>query len=793
MTRIPYHRITSTTARAAAFLLLLALPVLHAAAQGQPAGLATALETYRLHHLQEKLYVHTDKEFYLCGEICWFRLYAVDATTHRPIGLSKVAYLEWLDKDNRPILQVKAGMTEGHGDGSVYLPLTLRSGNYKLRAYTSWMKNYGADWFFEKSITIVNGRRSAETPPAPTPLQYAVAFFPEGGNLVENIPGKVAFRITDQYGKGIECTGVVTEDEEDTIARVQPYRFGIGAFGLTPRSGHHYRGIFRLEDGTAITSLLPDALKEGTVMSVTPEGKESLRVNVQSTAAGSGVYLIAHTRQSVKIAQAATLSEGKASFLLDKAALGEGISHLTVFNAARQPVCERLVFKYPAHSLPITLHTDKDHYSTREKIDLAVDAGTADCSIAVVRVDTMQDEPANHIGPWLWLASDLKGKIESPGYYFDHPEDEQAMDNLMISHGWRKFRWEEVLAHPDPAFGFPPEYNGAIISGKLIDTRTGAAAKNVQAYLSVPGTRTQFTSAYSDDEGRLRFELKDFYGGQEIIVQTDPSRDSTYRVEITNPFAETYTDNPLHPFLLPRDDSGALADKDLAMQVLNRYAGVRLKQFHVPAIDTTVFYFKADRSYLLDDYTRFTTMEEVMREYVTLMMVQQRDGHFHLPLFNLAHDELFNTDPLVLLDGVPVFNLDSLLSLDPLKIRKLETVQRRYFLGGTYYSGIMNWTTYKGDLGGFILDPRSTVVDYEGLSLQREFYNPRYITGEDKASHVPDFRNVLYWSPYMPSASRGKGALSFYASDLPGKYIVVAEGLAADGTAGSGITSFEVK
>jgi uncharacterized protein YfaS (alpha-2-macroglobulin family) len=105
----------------------------------------------------------------------------------------------------------------------------------------------------------------------------------------------------------------------------------------------------------------------------------------------------------------------------------------------------------------------------------------------------------------------------------------------------------------------------------------------------------------------------------------------------------------------------------------------------------------------------------------------------------------------------------------------------------------MNWTTYKGDLGGYTLDPHATVVDYEGLQLEREFYAPSYAEGEAPESHLPDFRNVLYWSPTVPVDTKGKGQLSFYTSDIPGKYVVVVEGLTADGSAGSSLMSFEVK
>ena len=656
-----------------------------ATAQDQPAAvLGKRLEGYRQHHLQEKLFLHTDKEFYLAGEICWFKVYTVDGSSQKPIDLSKVAYLEWLDKDNKPVLQAKVGLSGGHGDASVYLPLSLRSGNYKLRAYTNWMKNFDADWFFQKTVTIVNARRSQDIPVAEAAPQYHVGFFPEGGNLLEGVTCRIGFRIADAYGKGLDCTGVVTEDEQDTIIRVSPHRFGIGQFALTPRPGHHYRAVFRLADGTAVNSLLPTAAAEGVAMSVVPEGSDGLRVTVQAagagvSASGAMVYLVAHTRQSVKAAEAAPLANGKASFLIDKKVLGEGVSHLTVFNAEKQPVCERLVFKQPSKILNITVQPDAPSYGQRKKINLTVDAGAAnaDCSLSVFRADDLEGNAQSNIAPYLWLSSDLKGRIESPGYYFEHPEDAEAMDDLMLTHGWRRFHWGDVLTSQPRQPEFPPEYNGALITGRMVDSHTGAPAKGVEAYLSVPGTRTQFSTVFSDDEGRLRFELRDFYGGQEVILQTNP-RDTSYRIEIANPFAEGYTADSVAPILLSKNDSDLLAEKSENMEVLNRYAGERLKHLHVPAgFDTTAFYYVADKSYLLDNYTRFTTMEEVMREYVVLMLVKQQGGHWHLPLYEIPYNQFFESDPLILLDGVPVFNIDSLMVLDPLKLRKLETLQRK--------------------------------------------------------------------------------------------------------------------
>jgi hypothetical protein len=782
--------------------ILLLTTCLAIAAFGQNTALgqlAKDLNDYRAERLQEKLFVHTDKNFYLAGEICWFKLYYVDAGTHLPLDLSKLAYLEWLDKDNKPVLQTKIGLSKGHGDGSMYLPLTLRSGTYKLRAYTNWMKNAGADWFFEKDITVVNTHRSAEMPSRDSTQPYNIAFLPEGGNLVEGLTSKVAYRISDTYGRGIICTGVITEDDQDTVARFRPERFGIGSFMLTPRPGHHYRSTIRLSDGTAINTLLPIAYKDGVVMNVLKEDDDHVRVNVVATATGQEVYLIAHTRGSVKIAEAATLRDGKASFLVDKTKLGDGVSQFTLFNSAKQPLCERLIFKYPTHRLHIDVRADKNIYTTRQKINIGISTSGAgdttsktDCSMSVYQTTGLTTASPDHLLDYLLLTSDLKGKVESPEYYFDHPEDGQAADLLMITQGWRRFRWEDVIHHSNPTLEFPPEYNGAIITGHVVNTQTGTSEPNIQGYLAVPGTRTQFTSAYCDDAGKIKFELKDFYGGNEVIVQTNPLTDSMYHIDIASPFVDTYTHRPLPPFTLSRGDSGQLADRNFDMQVLNRYGGMRLKQFQFPDIDTSTFYVHPDFTYLLDNYTRFTTIEEVMREYVVMMLVKRGREHTHLPLLDIAQlDRFFEKDPLVLVDGVPVFDLNKLMVLDPLKLRKLETVHQKFFLGSTDYDGIMNWISYKGDLAGYTLDANATVIDYEGLQLQREFYSPSYGTEQEAADHLPDYRNVLYWSPNISAAS--KSVTSFYSSDVPGKYVVVVEGMAADGTAGSGIGSFEVK
>ena len=314
-----------------------------------------------------------------------------------------------------------------------------------------------------------------------------------------------------------------------------------------------------------------------------------------------------------------------ANFLIDINELGDGISHFTFFNGDKQPVCERLYFKYPKQKLKLSIHTDKDEYEPRKKINLDIFSGDqdgkanqADMSLAVYRLDSLQQSDESDISSYLWLISDLGGGIESPAYYFkdESPETKEAMDNLMLTHGWRRFDWKDILQNKKKAFEFTPEYYGHIITGKVIDNRTNAAGKNIDGYLSVPGRRSQFRYATSDDEGKIKFEMKDFYASQEIIIQTNARKDSAYRIDITSPFSDKYAGLPLPYFAMPDKNPATLLDASINMQVQNIYMGNKVQQFLMPAIDTNAFYAPPDEKYLLDSYTRFTTMEEVLREYV---------------------------------------------------------------------------------------------------------------------------------------------------------------------------------
>lgn len=739
---------------------------------------------------QEKIFVHTDKEHYLTGELLWFKIYNVDASTNLPADLSKVAYVEVLDYTNQPIVQAKISLKNGKGSGSVYIPLTAVNGNYKLRAYTNWMQNFGTSHFFEKQITIINPLNNPEKIAKATGNQD-VQFFAEGGDLVEGVANNVGFKAVNASGKGIAIKGVIINQKNDTVARFQTLKYGIGQFRFTPLANHTYKAIASTVRKEIMIKELPNAKKQGYALFLEEKENGVLSLTVSSNFNTQNITLSVHQGNQNSFVEKATLTNGSAIFQIDKMKLAEGLSHFTLFNENGQAVAERLYFKRPTKNLKLFANSDQLTYKSREKVNVMISANDekdqsieADVSIAIRRIDSLQGMDQSDIVSYFWLSSELKGDIESPSYYFrsQNKESDKALDNLLLTQGWRR------ILSTKPTFKFLPEFNGHLVTGII---KSASSSKDTPVYLTISNTTQQFYNTTSDSTGRFIFNTKDFYGPNEIIVQTNVNVDTTSIISIQSPFSDKYTAFAYPPLDLSPNLLTVLQKHSFGMQVQNVYVGDQLKKFNRPNIDTVKFYGKPAASYNLDDYTRFDLMEDVLREYVKETFVTKNLKHFVINV--LGKTTLLEGEPLVLVDGAPYFNTDRVMEVNPKKIKKLEVVRDHYYYGAGLFNGIINFTSYKPNIAALEINPNAVVIDYEGMQLQREFYSPSYETTEKKNNRLPDFRDLLFWSPSTLINEKGGAKLDFYTADQPGTYVGVINGLSKTGIPGNGTFTFEVK
>ena len=143
------------------------------------------------------------------------------------------------------------------------------------------------------------------------------------------------------------------------------------------------------------------------------------------------------------------------------------------------------------------------------------------------------------------------------------------------------------------------------MNGRIVNKVTGAATAGLNAYLSIPGSPYAFTSSTSNAQGDIRFGFPDVYNNKVLVLQTVLTRDSNYRIEMTNAYTDKFPSATVPPFFLSPLSEKQLLNRSIGNQVENAYVQQRKNHFISPLTDSTSFYGKPDKLYNLEDFTRF--------------------------------------------------------------------------------------------------------------------------------------------------------------------------------------------
>ncbi|MDQ8006079.1 MAG: hypothetical protein REI64_14855 [Pedobacter sp.] len=741
----------------------------------------------------DKVYVHLNKPNYLTSETIWFKIYNFNTSNGLLSNISKIAYVELLTEKLEPKLQVMVSLENGMGDGYLGLPSSLGTGQYFFRVYTNLMKNGGADIFYEQKLNIFN-INNLTTHKNKSKEQYKVSFFPEGGALLDNTSANVAFKITNSGGKGVAVTGAIIDNKNDTVSLVKTTTSGIGKFVLNPKSSEKYKLICTSKEKEIIIKELPSTEKNGYSIML----KDNLTqwdFTISTNTNINTVYSIVHDGRKVVFASENNLTQGKTRLILDKEKLNEGLHILTIFDSKGSPVAERIFYKPITKRLNLNLFAN-NLYAPRKKVEIAItpeqiglksESLKSYASMSVYRLNALPETEEIDIVTYMYLTSELKETIENPSVYLSESKIGD-LDDLLLTQGWRRFNWK---TSKEGILKFLPEYNGNLISGNLTSSK-GSSEKGLPVYLTSTRKPDIFYHTATDSSGNFLFNPGKLTGSHEIIIQSDFTKDSTSKISLYSSFYQNMNKEQMvsNLPLLEFNSSELFKDPYFAQQVETFYNLKSFKETPYTA-DTAMFYNKADKSYILAEYTKFNTLEDVLREYVSEVTVLKRQQEFNLKI--IGGKEFLSENPLVLYDGVPYFDLKKIMSKSTDDIYKLELITEKYYYNGQTYHGIIHFLSKKANVSNFELNPNAIIIDFEGLQLQRNFVETRYDSDSELNSSLPNFKSAVYWNPSIMLEGGKTKSLSFYTPDLEGTYIGVIQGVSADGTPGFNTFKIEVK
>ncbi len=754
------------------------------------------------HIYKESIYVSLDKNFYVSGEYLRFKIYCLESGNKYPSMLSKIAYLELLDTGNNSIIQAKIQLIDGIGYGDLFIPSNFNSGNYIFRAYTKWMRNCGPEEFFHSIITIINPFRKAGLLPEPKSDKINLKFSPEGGDLVYGLRSKIAFQATDDSGNGIELTGYIVDDSDSSLLEFTPDKSGLGSFFLKTEIGKSYHAKILLPDSSENIFKLPVIKSSGHVMHIEKLNNQDLSIKVESsnTSTKESLLLEGIIDNDILFQYIMDIEEGHGSIQVSYDDFAPGILQIYLKNFKDQILNQRRIIIYPAEGIHLNIQPNKKTYQKREKMVVKISSRDhseipvdMDLSISVALYDATFDRYRNDIGSYLLLHELIKINPDFSTVLEDCITEhcKKKLDNLLLVSSDIDFKQNDLQQDPGSA-EFIPEFRSHIITGKLTNNQTKLPESGIKAYLSTPSKNANFIAAQSRQNGRLIFELPNMKDLNKIIVQTDNTKDTNFNIDIDDPFSKEYASINIPKFDLDEGLEIFLEKTSKNMQIRNAY----LKYSPIMEImidsDSSVFY-EPDEVYYLDDYTRFPVMEEVMREYVKGVYVRRNQEGFHFKILDLDRTETYQENPLILIDGIPIFDVDDIMETDPLFMKKIETVRKRFIKDGYEYSGIVSFFTYKGDLSGYNVQEKAEVIKYEGIQARRKYVSPAYDNTVDKKTRIPDYRNVLYWNPQFHTNEKGEAILEFYTSDDSGDYEIRVEGIDKDGRTAFGKLLIQVQ
>ena len=653
-------------------------------------------------------------------------------------------------------------------------------------------------------------------------MDVDIQFFPEGGDLISGVGKKVAFKAMASNGSSVRVKGKIIDSKKKEVATFEDFGMGMGSFNMIPQAGETYKAVVTLGDGQERTVDLPAVVDNKINVVAVSQDADFINLGLVTndqyfnTIQNKPYYVFGQLNGHLIYAAQASIKSPAVSVKIPLKDMPNGVVQITLMTPDGTPVSERLVFIQPQALLPINVATDKASYGRKDlvkmKLDVAprTDSIPANFSVSVIdesKVPHNDDDDRGIVSSML-LNSDLKGYIEKPNYYFNTKNENrvEALDALMMTQGFRRFVYNDLVQGKLPQVKFMPE-QGISISG-VLRQNTGRTQPNGGLLLNIPGAAVK-KDAYTDNQGRYTFDNLVFTDSlkatlnargndnfRSLVITLDP----TYFPEIdqNNPNKaaaiqnidqnlEAYLDNSKKEFrtsfLIEEVVVTGTVEKKQTSKDFSALNGLSMPEHR---IEGTRFAGCNVLSMCLNTMLTGITYDiNTLKYYVTRNYNQGSRVPVQFFLNGMPIDEpAINSIQVADIEAIEIFLRDD-----------LGTVRNTY-----QNDGVVSIITKKekkqprmtaAQIEAML--PKSNVIDFYPLGYvkERKFYEPKYNTPESKNTN--DYRTTIYWNPEIRVTKKGQVDLEFYNGDGNGKYKVVVEGNDMEGNVGRKVFYYDVK
>jgi len=647
---------------------------------------------------------------------------------------------------------------------------------------------------------------------------FSAKFLPEGGNLVAGIEQIVAFKAVGVDGHSVEVEGVVQTKSGEQVCTIRSEHDGMGKFSITAEEGETYIATLSTKDGISRTFTLPLAVKSGCVISLKPEADRRLLLQILTTPDYPRMQLVAVIQSRGIINYVVEDLSHALRIPLDK--LRSGVAQVSIIDkVSRTVVAQRLFFVRGAvATADITTMTKKFAPRERVQLDFAVknSAGNAvrgDFVVSVTDADLLkEDKSADNIFSYMLLNSELKGHIENPTYYFeaDDAMHNEHLDLVMLTHGWRRYSVNNILAGKKPRItqSFESEQS---ISGSV----TGIAGKTRNPSVMIFRNRKEYLGVHDlNKTSRFHITGVDAPDTTIYLLQALNREGSSARVRIkVDP--QVY---PISP-TIAREVFHKRTFSSLTEEYMMRSKQTYFEDGGMPVIDIDAVEIVAKRVQTFDyssslndfntvsgDMTRFVSIFDALQRFRKLEIVgndvyvrstkldaspvrvsmesteggEGVEGVGEIEVVEIDMDDKVDLMPAVYVNGTQMDMgvIDAYPMEEVISVSYLDKFESMAAGMGSETGAIILHVKDINARQKFLINSMAEVI-VPGYAAPAEFYAPDYSVKNDRSKK--DNRTTIAWVPSLQSNSLGDASISFWTADRQSDYRVVIEGITSEG------------
>ncbi|HTR30056.1 MAG TPA: hypothetical protein VMH27_12350 [Puia sp.] len=772
------------------------------------------LNIYATRYPQEKIHLQLDKKIYRPGETVWFKAYIFSGAD--PSLLSRNFYAELSDPSGKILERKIYPVTESSTAGNFDLPKKIEGRHLHLRAYTTWMTNFDTAFYYERDIHIYDDKLDSAGTVTIVPREAKLQLFPEGGELIAGVETMVAFKANDQFGLPVKAKGVIVDRTGKEVSSWESVHDGMGKFLLTPDKGDSLTAVWKDEQGVVHRTGLPAPRATGAVLRAITANQKVLFSVARSADGGpelKRLTIIGHMHQHLIYMARINLDDNFMSGgTIPTGQLPSGVMVLTLFNANMAPVAERAVFvNNHEYRFSPEISVQIKGVNKRGKNTLIIDVpDTVKSNLSMAVTDATADgEFPNdeNIISRLLLTGEIRGQVHDPYFYFSGTADSLAgmLDLVMMTHGWRRIKWEALAKGQLPVIKNPEqEYLAMKIDVLGVDPYKIPKDESINVILARKDSSKQLLSVPHLSGSRFGVSGLVFFDTVKAFYSFNTNRALADQAAVT--FNNGLVRGPKAAKPPYAGFDGWTAEDSLYL-ARNRY--IRKEEIRVQPIEDARV--KTLQEAVVIGHQK-TEKEKLDERYASGLFAGGDAQVFDLinDAFANAYPDIFTflqgkvaglqittgsgpggTPSLSWRGGRPSLYLNEMqvdaqqlqnISVPDIAMVKVFRPGSGVGFGGGSGGTIAVYTKKGGDsrinddnIKGL---PRAILAGY---SMPREFYSPNYLEN-NAANAQEDLRTTLYWKPYvMTDKETRRVTVDFFNNDISKKLRVVLEGIDEDG------------